>query len=87
MYAYIYDRSWNAESVIIIVSLYNVKGTALERGNYRSLKLLDRVMRVLERVAENTLRQFESGSSPGLFPASIQDIPRKHVWKWPGHYR
>ena len=40
-----------------IISLYKGKGVALERGNYRGLKLLDQVMKVLERVAENFLRQ------------------------------
>ena len=41
----------------IIVSLYKGKGVALERGHYRGLKLLDKVMKVLLRVAENFLRQ------------------------------
>ena len=40
-----------------IVSLYKGKGAALERGNYRGLKLLDQVMKVLERVAESFIRQ------------------------------
>ena len=39
----------------IIVSLYKGKGADLERGNHRSLKLLDQVMKVLERVAEHFL--------------------------------
>ena len=39
---------------IIIVSL---KGVALVWGNYRGLKFLDQLMKVLERVAENFLRQ------------------------------
>ncbi len=41
----------------IIVSLYKGKGVAIERGNYRGLKLLEQVMKVLERVAESILRQ------------------------------
>ena len=41
----------------IIVSLYSGKGTALELGNYRGLKLLDQVMKVVERVTENFVRQ------------------------------
>ena len=41
----------------IIVSLYKGKGVALERGNYRGLRLLDQVMKVLERVAEDFLWQ------------------------------
>ena len=41
----------------MISSLYKGKGVALERGNYRGLKLLDKVMKILKRVDENFLRQ------------------------------
>ena len=40
-----------------IVSLYKGKGGALNRGNYRGLKLIDQVMKVLERVVESLIRQ------------------------------
>ena len=40
-----------------IVSLYKSKGDALNRGNYRGLKLIDRVMKVLEHVVESLIRQ------------------------------
>ena len=43
--------------VSYIVSLYKGKGDALERGNYRGLKLIDQVMKVLERVAEQLIRK------------------------------
>ena len=33
-----------------IVNLYWGKGDALNRGNYRGLKLIEQVMKVLERV-------------------------------------
>ena len=54
----------------IFVSLYKGKGIALERGNYRGLKLLNQVIKVLERVAEKFLRQvhmddIQSGFLPG----------------------
>ena len=39
-----------------IVSLYKGKGDALIRGNYRGLKLIDQVMKVLERVVEQLIR-------------------------------
>ena len=45
------------EESIIIISLYNGKCVALEQGNYWGLKLLDQVVKVLERVAENFIRQ------------------------------
>ena len=40
-----------------IVNLYKGKGDALNRGNYRGLKLIDQVMKVLERVVESLIRQ------------------------------
>ena len=39
-----------------IINLYNGKGDALERGNYRRLKLLDHVMKVMKRVIERIIR-------------------------------
>ena len=41
----------------IIISLYKGKGIALKWGNYWGLKLLDQVMKDLEKVAENFLWQ------------------------------
>ena len=40
-----------------IVNLYKGKGDALNRGNYRDLKLIEQVMKVLERVVEGLIRQ------------------------------
>ena len=40
-----------------IVNLYKGKGDALDRGNYRGLKLIEQVMKVLERVVEGLIRQ------------------------------
>ena len=40
-----------------IVNLYKGKGDALNRGNYRGLKLIEQVMKVLERVVEGFVRQ------------------------------
>ena len=39
-----------------IINLYKGKGDALVRGNYRGLKLLEHVMKVLERIAETQIR-------------------------------
>ena len=47
-------REWN-ESYIL--NCYKGKGDALERGNYRGLKLLDQVMKALERVLEKVIRE------------------------------
>ena len=43
-----------------IVCLYKGKGDALERGNCRSLKLTEQVMKVLERIADGLIRQLVS---------------------------
>ena len=40
-----------------IVNLYKGKGDALNRGNYRGLKLIEQVMKVLERVVKGLIRQ------------------------------
>ena len=40
-----------------IVNLYKGKGDALNGGNYRGLKLIEQVMKVLERVVEGLIRQ------------------------------
>ena len=40
-----------------IVNLYKGKGDALNRGNYRGLKLTEQVMKVLEHVVEGLIRQ------------------------------
>ena len=39
-----------------IVSLYKGKGDALSRDNYRGLKLLDQVMKIIERVLYSVIR-------------------------------
>ena len=43
-----------------IVCLYKGKGDALKRGNYRSLKLTEHVMKVLERIVDSLIRQLVS---------------------------
>ena len=40
-----------------IINIYKGKGDALERGNYRGLKLLDHVMKGIERVIEKVIRE------------------------------
>ena len=43
-----------------IVCLYKGKGDALERGNYRGLKLTEQVLKVLERIVDGLIRQVVS---------------------------
>ena len=44
----------------ILVNCYKGKGDALDRSNYRGLKLLDQVMKVVERVIEKLIREMVS---------------------------
>ena len=43
-----------------IVCLYKGQGDSLERGNYRGLKLTEQVMKVLERIVDDLIRQVVS---------------------------
>ena len=43
-----------------IVCLYKGQGNALERGNYRGLKLTEQVMKILERIVDGLIRQLVS---------------------------
>ena len=43
-----------------IVCLYKEKGDALERGNYRGLKLTEQVMKILERIVDGLIRKLVS---------------------------
>ena len=47
-------QDWQISSVI---NLYKGKGDAAERGNYRGLKLLDHIMKLLERIVEQIIRE------------------------------
>ena len=40
--------------------LYKSKGDALDRGNYCGLKLTEQIMKVLERIVDNLIRQMVS---------------------------
>ena len=47
----------NDWSESIIVNLFKGKGDALERGNYRGLKLLHQGKKMFERILENIIRE------------------------------
>ena len=44
---------WNDS---IIISLYKGKGEALDRENYRDLKLTEHILKVMERIIEDFIR-------------------------------
>ena len=41
----------------IIINCFKGKGDAVERGNFRGLKLLEHLMKVFERVMEKHIRE------------------------------
>ena len=45
---------WESSSII---NCYKGKGDALDRSNYRGLKMLDQVMKVLERMSKRQERE------------------------------
>ena len=60
-----------------IVCLYKGNGDALERGNYRGLKLTEQVMKILERIVDGLIRQLVSindsqfGLVPGIYRCNL----------------
>ena len=74
-----------------IINLYKGKGDALDRGNYRGLKLLDHVMKVMERIIERIIRDIVSinemqfGFMPGKGTTDaifiLRQLQEKHLAK------
>ena len=69
-----------------IVCLYMGKGDALERGNYRGLKLTEQVMKILERIVDGLIRQLVSidDSQFGFVPGrgttdAVRQLQKKYL--------
>ena len=81
-----WERSW-------IVSVYKGKGDALECGSYRGIKLLDQVMKVMERVIEKRVRsivlidKMQFGFRPGRGTTDAIFIVRQLQEKYLGRKR
>ena len=72
------------------VCLYKGKGDALDRGNYRGLKLTEQAMKILERIVDGLIRQVVSievlsqeealqmQSAAGEIPSSEQEALYGH---------
>ena len=79
-----------------IVNLYKGKGDALNRGNYRGLKLIEQTMKVLERVVEGLIRQrveidemqcgFMSGRGTTDVIFIVRQLQEKHLAAYKLHY-
>ena len=55
-----------------IMNLYKGKGEALDRGNYRGLKLTDQIMKLLERVLDLLIREMVNIDEMQFFGWSCQ---------------
>ena len=74
-----------------IINIYKGKGDALEGGNYRGLKLLDHVMKGMERVIEKIIRErisiddMQFGFMPGRGTTDaifiLRQLQEKHLAK------
>ena len=74
-----------------IINIYKGKGDALERGNYRGLKLLDHGMKGIERVIEKIIRErisiddMQFGFMPGRGTTDaifiLRQLQEKHLAK------
>ena len=79
---------WNLS---YIVSLYKGKGDALSRDSYRGLKLLDQVIKIIERVLDSVIRSqvdidsMQFGFMPGRGTADaifiLRQLQEKHLGK------
>ena len=64
-----------------IVCLYKRKGDALDRGNYRGLKLTEQAMKVIKRIADSLIRQvvtideLQFGFVPGRGTTDAREVP------------
>ena len=73
----------------VIINCYKGKGDATDRGNYRGLKLLEHVIKVLERVLESLIRSkfdiddMQFGFTPGRSVTDtiyiLQQMQEKHL--------
>ena len=69
--------------------MYKEKGDALSRGKYRELKLIDQVMKVMERVADQLIRKqvriddmqfgFSSGKTTTDAIFIVRQLQEKHL--------
>ena len=59
----LFDKIWDVErmpedlEISEMIILYKQRGDSLECGNYRGIKLLEHVLKILERVVEARLRE------------------------------
>ena len=63
-----------------IVCLYKGKGDALDRGNYRGLKLTEQAMKILERIVDGLIRQWCLLTTPSLALSQEEALQMQSLW-------
>ena len=63
-----------------IVCLYKGKGDALDRGNYRGLKLTEQAMKILERIVDGLIRQVVSIDDLSLALSQEEALQMQSLW-------
>ena len=68
-----------------IVCLYKGKGDALDRANYRGLKLTEQTMKILERIVDGLIRQVVSDrwcllTTPSLALSQEEALQIQYLW-------
>ena len=77
----------------VVVNIFKGKGDAQERGNYRGIKLLDQVMKLMERVVAGLIRDMvdidesQFGFTPGRGTADAVFILRQLLEKYTARKR
>ena len=63
-----------------IVCLYKGKGDALDRGNYRGLKLTEQAIKILERNVDGLIRQWCLLTTPSLALSQEEALQMQSLW-------
>ena len=63
-----------------IVCLYKDKGDALDRGNYRGLKLTEHAMKILERIIDGLIRPWCLLTTPSLALSQEEALQMQSLW-------
>ena len=63
-----------------IVCLYKCKDDALDRGNYRGLKLTEQAMKILERIVDGHIRQVVSIDDSQFALSQEEALQMQFLW-------
>ena len=63
-----------------IVCLYKGNGDALDRGNYRGLKLTEHAMKILERIIDGLIRRWCLLTTSSLALSQEEALQMQYLW-------